>query len=252
VCYNGAQPFAKDAVSEIARPASNPDDWSHWLATERWSALVNDEGWGLGLWNPSCVKFTGGFAGKPGPNDSRSQATGYLAAQGIEILDHNITHEYHCELILGTISEIRARVLAAGAPGLPAWKFDCDRQGWHFKNARDSGWPLKGAWHVLLEQDDPQLISPATFFKAEDASRLVIEAAFTTRHHTAEIFWTRHDGAESSRSFPIAGDGRMRRYEVRLADFPEWRGGIVQMRVDPVPSGAAGERVDVKAIALEE
>jgi hypothetical protein len=252
VSYTGARPFTDDAPGEIARPAANPDHWTQWMATERWSALVNDEGWGLGLWNPACVRFTGGFAGNPGPGDSRSPATGYLAAQSIEILDHNITHEYRCELILGTVAEIRARVRSGGVPGLPEWRFDHDRQGWHYRNARDTGWPVEGALRVLLDGDDPQLIGPATFFTAEAASKVVIEAAFITRHHTAEIFWKRHDGAESSRSFPIEGDGKMRRHEVWLADSPGWHGGIVQLRVDPVPSGGAGERVEVKAVALEK
>ncbi len=250
--YTGDRPFSGAAVSEIPRPAGSPDDWAQWRATERWSALVNDEGWGVALWNPSCVSFIGGFAGRPGANDTLSPATGYLAGQSIEILDHNITHEYHCELIVGTAEEIRARVRSHGSPGLPDWRFDHDRQGWHLRNARDTGWPIQGSWRVLLDRDDPQLISPVTFFRAENAPRLSVEAAFTTRHRAAEVFWTRHDGAEYSRSFPVTGDGRVRRHEIRLADSPEWRGGIVRLRLDPAPAGAAGERVEVRAIRVEK
>jgi len=251
VSYTGPRPFTGDAIREIPRPAVNPHAWSNWRATERWSALVNDQGWGLGLWNPSCLDFGGGFAGKTGPNDARSAGTGFVTAQSVEILDHNIEFEYRCELILGTVDEIRARVVAGGAPAPPSWRFDQDRQGWHYVNARDEGWPIRKMIRVHLEADDPQLVSPSICVNAEEFSRMQIEAAFRTRHQSAEIFWTGFDGIISSLEFPIEGDGRMRRHEIRLTDSPSWRGVIVRLRFDPVPAGAAEERVDVKEIALE-
>lgn len=252
VSYTGERPFEGDVVSEIPRPAGRPDSWSHWRATERWSALVNDGGWGLGLWNPSCMTFIGGFAGKPGPGDSRSSSTGYLAAQAIEILDHNIVHEYACELIVGTVAEIRDRVRErSGGCGPPSWRFGSDRQGWHYVNAVDTGWPIRGALRVMLEKDDPQLISPGVFFQAKEASRLVMEAAFQARRGEAELFWKRHDGGSGRRAFPVAADGRMRRHEVSLAGEPEWRGAIVELRLDPVPGGAPGQWVEIRSMTLE-
>ncbi|HEY2573465.1 MAG TPA: hypothetical protein VGH65_05320 [Verrucomicrobiaceae bacterium] len=249
--YTGARPFTNDAVSEIPRQASNPNAWSNWLATERWSALVNDEGWGLGLWNPSCIQFGGGFAGKAGPNNPRSSGTGYITAQSVEILDHNIEFEYHCELILGTVAEIRSRVLGHGRAPPPAWHFDHDRQGWHYVNATDEGWPIKDMLRVRLEENDPQVVGPAICINAGDFSKVMIDAAFITRHQTAEFFWFRHDGTFASLRFPITGDGQMRRHEIRLADSPDWRGVVVRLRFDPVPDGALGEQVEVKSIALE-
>lgn len=251
VSYTGPEPFTGAPVSEIPRPSPNPSAWSNWRATERWSALVDDEGWGLGLWNPSCVEFGGGFAGKVGPNEPRSAGTGYVTAQSVEILDHNIDWGYRCELILGTVAQIRARATAAGRPTASSWHFNRDRQGWHYVNARDDGWPIKGSLRVRMEADDPQMVGPATCLEAERFSGAVIEAAFVTRQQDAELFWFRHDGTFASARFPITGDGRMRRHEIRLAGLPEWRGGIARLRFDPVPSGAVGERVDVKSIALE-
>lgn len=255
VSYVGTKPFTGDAVSDITRPADKPSEWAHWIATERWAALINDEGWGLGLWNPSCLHFIGGFDGKPGPNDPRGGATGYIAGQTLEMLDHNITHEYHCELILGSLDQIRDRVKSnAGPPSLPSWKFDHDRQGWRFNNASDTGWPLKNVWHVLLEKDDPQLISPHVFFDAGEAPVLTIRAAFKTRHQNGTVFWRRLENGRSveggALNFPIQGDGVMRDHIVRLSDSKNYHGKILEFRIDPVPSGADGDWVKVESVGL--
>ncbi len=45
----------------------------HWTATENWASQVNDAGWGLGVWNPDTLVFSGGFFSKPyrgDPQDS--------------------------------------------------------------------------------------------------------------------------------------------------------------------------------------
>lgn len=255
VSYTGAEPFSGGPTSVIPRPADKPDTWSHWFATERWAALVNDEGWGLGLWNPGCLHFIGGFAGRPGPNDPRSLATGYLAGQTQEILDHNISHEYHCELIVGDVETIRARVRAhGGGPRLPSWRFAHDRQGWRFNNAADTGWPLDGAWHVLLEKDDPQIASPDVFFDAADCIAITIRAAISSRHSRATLFWRRLEAGASvtggTVDFPIQGDGVMRDYTVPMKDRENFQGKILGLRLDPVPSGTAGEWIKLEAITL--
>jgi hypothetical protein len=112
ISYTGDRPFTNDTISTIPRPQPNRDAWSQWLATERWSALLNDEGWGVGVWSPGCVSITGGYAGPMGRNDPRSLACGYLAPQRTEVIDHNITHEYRYELIMG--SEQRSGVEECG------------------------------------------------------------------------------------------------------------------------------------------
>ena len=253
--YTGEKPFTGDAVSTITRPQVTPAKWAYWYATERWSALVNDEGWGLALWNPDCLRFLGGFDGKPGSNDPRGSATGYIAAQSQEILDHNIVHEYHCELILGTVDEIRARVKAktpAAAP--PSWRFDRDRHGWRFNNAADTGWPLSGQWEVKLEKPDPQLISPSVFFDAASAPTITIRAALHTVHRSGLIMWSRRENGKrvpgGSLEFPITGDGVMRDHIVRLAGAAGYEGSIIELRIDPVPEGAAGDWVKVESVAL--
>lgn len=253
VSYTGARPFSGDAVAIIPK-STVKHPWTFWSGTEQWSALLDDTDHGVGLITPGRIRFTGGFAGKPGPNHTRGSSTGYLASPAMEILDHNITFDFRYELLPGSLSEIRARATASALKAIPSWKFGNDRQGWRLANAQDSGWPIRGMLDVSIAGNDPQLISPSAFWIAEDAPFLVIEAAFQTRHSTATVFWTRHpqSGPQTGDSvnFPIQGDGIFRKYVVRLADTKSYSGAMTGLRLDPVSEGMEGEWVRVKSIAL--
>lgn len=253
VSYTGDRPFSGAPVSAMPKPrGSHP--WTFWQATEGWSALLDDGDRGLGLLTPGRVYFTGGFAGQPGPNDTHATSTGYLAGQGEEILDHNIVYEFRYELMAGTLAEIRARAVATRLPALPGWTFTQDRQGWHYVNAHDKGWPITGALEVQLDKEDPQLMSPFSFWRAEDAPLVVIECAFKTKQQTATVFWQRagepEPGAQDAIEFPIKADGGFHRYEVPLASAPSYQGGIVRLRFDPVATGTAGDSVTIKSVTL--
>lgn len=253
VSYTGDQPFSGAPVRAIPRPTgSHP--WSFWHATEGWSALLDDGNRGVGLLTPGRVFFTGGFAGQPGPNDTHATSTGYLAGQGEEILDHNIVYEFRYELVAGTLAEIRARALASRLSAPPAWSFAKDRQGWHYVNAHDQGWPINGVLNVQLDREDPQLISPFSFWRAEDAPLLEIECAFKTKGQTATVFWQRYGetapGARDAIIFPIKADGEFHRYNVDLASAPSYEGGIVRLRFDPVATGTTTDSVMIKSVKL--
>jgi len=251
VSYTGSRPFTGDAVGEVPKPTGQ-HPWSFWLGTESWSALLDSQDRGLGLITPGRVHFTGGFAGQVGPNDTFANSTGYLAGQGQEILDHDITFEFRYEILPGSLGEIRARAGALRSKNLPAWTFAADRQGWHYQNATDHGWPVAGHLAVRLDQNDPQLISPHTFWLAEDAPFLIIEAAFHTQHRHATIYWQEHDqsapGKEDMLTFPIEGDGSFQRHSIRLADSPAYRDALTRLRFDPVPNGETGSWMKVKSI----
>lgn len=253
VSYTGERPFSDAPVSVIPKPTGT-HPWAFWQATEGWSALLADDDRGLGLLTPGRMHFTGGFAGKPGPNDTHSNSTGYLAGQAQEILDHNIIYEFRYELLAGTLKEIRARAQVIRSSALPAWSFTKDRQGWHYVNAQDKGWPISGALEVQLEKDDPQLMSPYTFWRAEDAPLLVIECAFKTARSTATLYWQRFGekapGAQDFLNFPIKGDGEFHRYAIPLANAPSYRGGIIRLRFDPVTSGNPGDSITIKSVTL--
>jgi len=253
--YTGDKPFTGDGLTQIVKPKDHKGPWMHWLASECWAAHVDDAGWGLGVWHPGNYRFTGGFAGKPGRGGPKDEATGYIAPHRQEILDHNIVHEYEYVLILGKLDDIRARVLKeARRPAAPNYRFAKDRQGWHHVNASDTGWPFDGDMKVLLDRDDAQMHSPATFFRAAEAPTLRVEAAFHTKETIGQIYWTTfgdQDFSEkSSIRFPIVGDGAFRTYTVNLAKSERYEGIITGLRFDPTPVGHEGDWMRIKSIAL--
>jgi hypothetical protein len=255
--YRGERPFTGGELSRIDHPMGKDGSaWAHWLASENWAALVDDDGWGLGVWNPGCYAFCGGFSGMPGKGGPADALTGYLAPLRQEILDHDGRHEYEYQLILGTLKEIRGHVYAsAKRPGPPAWVFEKDRQGWRYGNATDAGWPIRGELDVRLEGEDPQLISPVAFWRAEDAPVLYVRAAVKGEHKTGQVFFSLYDAAGKARyakpvDFQVVPDGAWRTYEVRLADSPEYKGVITGLRIDPAPAGRAGEWVKVKSVGF--
>jgi hypothetical protein len=253
VSYVNEKPFTQDALSAAPAPQGK-HPWSFWVGTEGWAALLNEHDYGLGLITPGRVHFTGGFAGKPGPNDTNGNSTGYLAGQGLEILDHNIVYEFRYDLVLGSIADIRARAATYQPKGPPMWSFAQDRQGWHYQNTRDTGWPVKDKLHLLLEQDDPQLISPLAFWQAADAPYLIIEAAFHTQQKQGTVMWQPHgqQGFSSANiaTFPLIADGDFRRHVIPLSSIASYHGGMLRLRIDPVGSAETGAWMKVRSVRL--
>jgi len=247
--YAGDKPFTNDALTQI--PAQFP--WSGWQATENWAALVNDANWGLGIWHPGIYSFIGGFAGKPGAGGPKDDPTGYIAPLHTEIIDHNIQYTYAYVLILDTLDQIRDYVYHhTPKPAPPDYRFARDRQHWHYVNAVDTGWPIRGELNIKLETGHPQLIGPDGFWPAESAPRLTLQAAFHTGQPHATLYWKRFDdptfSASKSLTFSILPDGKVHAYTIDLSSSPEYRGAITGLRLDPATNGTPGAFVRIKAI----
>jgi hypothetical protein len=252
VSYQGEKPFTQDALTSVPKPLGK-HPWSFWQGTEGWAALLDERDNGLGLITPGRVHFTGGFAGRPGPNDTHGNSTAYLAGQGLEILDHNIVYEFRYELVLGSLADIRIRAHQWKPKQPPMWTFAQDRQGWHYQNASDSGWPVKDHLHITFEKDDPQLVSPQAFWQAELAPYLVIEAAFHTTQKQAVVMWQQHGSTvfgPSLVTFPIQANGMFQRHVIHLADHPQYRGGMLRLRIDPLAEAEAGAWMKLRSIKL--
>ncbi len=251
--YTNDQPFSGASLVQI--PPKFP--WTGWMATENWAALVDDSGWGLGIWEPGTYQFIGGFAGKPGSGGPKDNPTGYIAPLQEEIIDHNIETEFGYTLIVGRLEEIRGFVQSRSQKGgSPHYRFEKDRQHWHYQNATDTGWPIRGALNVRLEGNDPQLIGPAGFWMAAEAPRLLIEAACRVSDPRAAVFWSRLDADSFSEErridFELVPDGRFHTYEVTLSSSREYRGMITRLRLDPVPAGKPGEFIRVRSIGFKK
>jgi len=217
---------------------------------------VDESDYGLGILEPGTFRFIGGFAGKPGGGGPKDDPTGYIAPLQNEILDHNIACDYNYTLILGRLEEIRKFVYQHSRKQTPPdYRFKTDRQHWYYHNATDTGWPVQGELNVRLENNDPQLLGPEEFWRAEEAPRLFIKAACNVAQPSARVFWSRSDkpafSEDQSVSFEMVPDGKFHTYEANLASSPEYRGTITGLRFDPVPEGKAGEFIRIKSISFK-
>jgi len=260
--YTGDRPFTGDKLSRFTKTWTNLEEvdgspWESWLATENWAALVNDDNWGLGVFKPDAYSFKGGFFGVPGKGGSNDGPTGYISPIQDEILDHNIQYEYKYTLIVGTLKQIRRFVYENSVrQTLPDYRFEKDRQHWVYRNAVDTGWPIRGNLHIKLEQNDPQLIGPRGFWYASDVAKLYIHAACRMHDTSARLFWRTHTEPHFSNTrsaiFELRPDELYHIYEIDLSDRPEYGGAIAGLRLDPVPTGQKDDYIKIKSISWKK
>jgi len=255
--YTGAKPYTGGELIELShKPENPPFPWNGFQATEEWAALVDKDNSGFGIWTPGLQGYIGGFAGKPGSGGPKSSPTGYLAPLHTEILDHDIVYTYGYRLVVSSLDEIRDYVYEHGrrAEGL-SFTFTADRQHWHYKNATDTGQPIRGALDAELSENKPMLISPWFCIDAGSITSITVRAAFETGEKEARLAWTRHGAAafaeDDSITFPVVSDGVMRDYTVRLADSERWQGTITRLALKPCRKGGPAKRVRVAAISTE-
>jgi len=232
--YTGNQPFENQPLTQLRN--SGPP-WVYWKATENWAALVDDQGWGLGVIHPGAYSFVGGFHGKPNTGGPRDDATGYIAPIRKEILDHNIVYEYQYLLVLGSLEEIRAQAVAEKTHDpRPDYHFTHDRQHWIYQNAGDAGFPIEGNLRIRPGAKDASLIGPEQWWRAEEVPNVTIRAACRTIHpRRAAVLWSVPDAGFSTDrriEFAIQPDGKMQNHAINLAESPRYRGTITGLRLD--------------------
>ena len=253
--HQGPAPRTGEKATLVTYKPTPEQPWTSWFAGESWAALVNDDDFGVGVCHPGCHRFSGGFAGKPGPGGTNDINTGYLAPNRIEHLDHHGESEFNCFLIVGKLPAIRTEALKRlPKPTLPAWEFKNDRQGWHLMNAVDTGWPIRGEWNIELSKDDPQLVSATFCQNAAEAPLFHLNAAYRGKPATAQLFWSTHEqpglAEERSVRFELNNDGEYHEYAIKVSKNKQWRGVITDLRYDPAPSGEKGTGIRIKSIRL--
>jgi hypothetical protein len=212
--------------------------------------------------------MAGGFAGAKGSSGPKDNPTGYASPLAQEILDHNIVYEYRYVLILGTLQEIRDYAYQH-APRLPVpqWKFASDRQHWIYENTTDEGWPIQGELRVPFNSEKASaMLSPVTFWRAEEAPKFFLSAAFETDameiHISVEPFGDQEardwpQWGEGSKPpprkllgplrLPIIGDGTYRNYTLDLSQLAGYQGAMTRLRL-LLPPGTG--KAKVRAVGL--
>ena len=248
--YTGDSPFTGDTLTQIVH--SGPP-WEYWTSTEQWSALVDDDDWGLGVFHPGALLTVGGFAGTPGYGGPLQNATGYVSPLHTELLDHDIVYEYDYTLTLGDLQEIRDYVYRHAPPRGPQHVFTRDRQHCVPRNLSDDAPPYDGVWTLRLDEADPQVILPPAHWKADVVPVMEIRAAYRTIDDRARVFFGgpgQGFSADRVVDVPVVTDGVVRSYLVDLSRHPLYSGTIERLRFDPVATVAEGDEVDLHAIRM--
>lgn len=250
--YTGNEPFSRGPLTTLV----DRDDGKGWpwltaYASERWMALVNEKGDGVGLFQPEVTRFLGGFAGgdaKKGTGGPKDSPTGYIAPIGSHILDANIDWTYRAYLIVGSVEEIRGFVYEKQTLiSKPEWVFEKERLGWIYHgSARDSGWPIRGGLNITYSaQARGVMAGPEIFWRAADAPVAEIEATFTggvsNRPCVAQLVIRPVDSA-TALIYPVEviPDGSNRTYRVRLDAQKDYVGAMKQVTLSfPSMEGAA-------------
>lgn len=260
VSYVGTKPFTNDAVSEFI----DGGNWYYRHSSENWTALLNDQGRGLGLYRPGEVRFGSAKFGVGRTGGEYDLDSGYMNTQPFLVIDHNGEYDYEYTLILGSVSDIRQYVYSQPRPAkYPDYRFVNDRLGWYYRNTRDTGWPIQNELTVHWERDSLHKVgfhiaSPMTAWYAADVPRIYIQAAFQTKATSARFFWLKpEEHTEITEApgryvdFPIVGDGQFRTYEINTSQLGGWNGLIAQIALTSPESQAtngAGSMVRIRSV----
>jgi len=240
VTYTGDAPFTDGPTTNIVDKGDGKGwPWSHFEATEQWSALVNDAGTGVGLYQSEVIPVTGGFAGgdkKKGFGGVKDMQTGYIAPIGTVILDHNIDWTYQTYLIVGSVTEIRRTAKALHGPlKVPSWRFDHDRKGFTYRgSAQDQGWPIKESLQISYDEEKRGVVvSPITVWHAHKMPTLNLDAAFTfattNKAVNATIEVVTFSGRRIAYPITVLSDGTRQRYTIPLAVNAQYTGAMKQL-----------------------
>lgn len=195
VSYLGDKPFENEPITVIVDKNDGKGwPWVNYYTPEYWSALVDENNYGLGVYQPFSGESSSGFHGGDEPKGKdlgdKSVATGYIAPREVTILDWNIKRTYRATFIVGSVDEIRETVYKLAKNDVmetPKWNFKNDRQNWSYENAVDEGYPIVDSLKILLESGRQAVAkSPVTFWKTSNASTLNIDASFETNDESTD------------------------------------------------------------------
>lgn len=238
VSYVGQKPFANDALSEFTTSGS----WYYRYSPEHWTALLNDQGRGVGLYKSGEVRFGTDKFGTGRTGGEFDLNSGYMNTQPFLVIDHNGEYDYEYTLVVGSLNDIRQYVYSQPRPiTRPEFRFTNNRLGWYYTNTHDRGWPIRNELNVRWERDSLdkprfRIASPMTVWYANEIPKLYVQAAFQTKGTVARLVWLRPSESNEIQDdpgryvdFPIVGDGQFRTYEINTSQLPGWTGIIAQI-----------------------
>jgi len=90
--------------------SKSPDPWGEYYNNlKNWMAFVDDNQWGLGVYNPNCTTFGAGLSGQFGC-EAHDASTCYIAPIKQEAFNKNTVYEYTYYLVIGDLNKIRSDI----------------------------------------------------------------------------------------------------------------------------------------------
>lgn len=229
VSYVGKKPFTGGKLTELVTKENGLGwPWLNFYPTENWSALVDDNNYGLGIY----IGFTSlskiGFFGEKGFGGPRDDQTGYIAPLAAEILDHNSVYSYDYSLIVGQLDFIRDTASKLHKNVKRKYSFDNDRDHFYYKNITDKGYPTGGCLDFDFAPDG-ELKSPPMFFNNEESKSILLDAAFDGEI-SGEIVCHLYDGLDERNCgktrdfaipFKLTGSGSRAVYTLDISSAPD-------------------------------
>jgi len=252
--YTGERPFTGEPLTHVANDWRKPWPWTRFVATEGWAALVDENGWGLGVFKADAWEFHGGIHGAARSDDPKHGSTAYVSPIHNENFDHDIVYEHRTDLMVGEIGDMRRRFNAMAPRTPPSWRFEKDRQHWTLRDATDEGFPLNGAWRIQLGERLARLEGGGPCWRAEAAPSLRLRVAYMGRPMTARIYWRRLGDErldrERSQVLALDGSGRVRTHVIELARSPAYRGLMTALAIEPGEEPRPGEILSLYSVEL--
>jgi hypothetical protein len=181
VAYVGEEPRTGGKLTEIVSKNTGDRHWpsEFMLYPEGWVALVNDDDYGLGVYNPHTCGAVGGFAGGVelmGFGGAKDCQTGTVSPTTSVILDHNIVYTFHYSLIVGDVDYIRDTALALDDK-VDHRKFDFshDRQNFYYHNTTDKGFGNQDCLDFDFDKD-VWLRSSFIYLKKGECKKILLDA----------------------------------------------------------------------------
>lgn len=217
--YDGDSPYTNGSVTTIIAPQSgngNVKGGTNNLrpggqfVSENWIAVVGENGYGIGLILKHNYQAVYGYFGDGGfweDNPHMGGSFGYIGQTPIEILDHIMKWRHECEVVVGTVAEIRAYAysLAFRPDFTPKFKWNrTGRDGWSLnsgdgndKHTWDDGWygagVVKNGWQINLGASAHAVISsPAVIWKAAETSTIYVKYKYSGNQTTWGLSFQRN------------------------------------------------------------
>lgn len=180
VSYVGENPKTGGELTEIVSKTTERNWPSEFmLYPENWVAMIDDNDYGIGVYNPHTCGAVGGFAcGDMGVGGPKDPQTATVSPTTSVILDHNIVYTFNYSLIVGDVASIREKALQLDSlVDHRRFVFDKGRENFHYRGTTDKGYGNQNCLDFDFK-DDTWLCSPFIFVPKGECKKILLDAAF--------------------------------------------------------------------------